>query len=89
MQIKELNTEQFRDLIRETVAEVLDEYIDPDEGKTIKISVIERLSQQTETIPAAEAMQKLGIVHFERKQSQKRQLHSHRIKIVSNCIKIL
>ena len=36
MQIKELNTEQFRDLIRETVAEVLDEYIDPDEGKTIK-----------------------------------------------------
>ena len=61
MQIKELNTEQFRDLIRETVAEVLDEYIDPDEGKTVKASVIERLSQQTETIPAAEAMQKLGI----------------------------
>jgi len=61
MQIKELNTEQFRDLIRETVAEVLDEYIDPDEGKTVKTSVIERLSQQTETIPAAEAMQKLGI----------------------------
>ena len=61
MQIKELNTEQFRDLIRETVAEVLDEYIDPDEGKTVKASVIERLSQQTETIPAAEVMQKLGI----------------------------
>ncbi len=61
MQIQELNTEQFRDLIRETVAEVLDEYIDPDEGKTVKASVIERLSQQTETIPAAEAMQKLGI----------------------------
>ena len=61
MQIKELNTEQFSDLIRETVAEVLDEYIDPDKGKTVKASVIERLSQQTETIPAAEAMQKLGI----------------------------
>jgi hypothetical protein len=61
VQIQELNTEQFRDLIRETVAEVLDEYIDPDEGKTVKASVIERLSQQTETIPAAEAMQKLGI----------------------------
>jgi hypothetical protein len=28
VQIKELNTEQFRDLIRETVAEVLDDYID-------------------------------------------------------------
>ncbi len=61
MQIKELNTEQFRDLIRETVAEVLDEYIAPDEGKTVKASVIERLSKQTETIPAAEAMQKIGI----------------------------
>jgi hypothetical protein len=61
MQIKELNTEQFRDLIRETVAEVLNEYIDPDEGKTLKASVIERLSKQTETIPAAEAMQKIGI----------------------------
>ncbi len=61
MQIKELNTEQCRDLIRETVAEVLDEYIDPDEGKTVKASVIERLSQHTDTIPAAEAMQKLGI----------------------------
>ena len=61
MQIKELNTEQFRDLIREMVAEVLDEYIDPDEGKTVKASVIERLSKQTKTIPAAEAMQKIGI----------------------------
>ncbi len=61
MQIKELNTEQFRDLIRETVTEVLDEYIDPDEGKTVKASVIERLSQQTNTIPAAEAMRQIGI----------------------------
>jgi hypothetical protein len=61
VQIKELDTEQFRNLIRETVAEVLDEYIDPDEGKTVKASVIERLSQQTETIPAAEAMRQIGI----------------------------
>jgi hypothetical protein len=61
VQIKELNTEQFRDLIRETVAEVLDEYIDPDEGKTVKASVIERLLQHTETIPAAEAMRQIGI----------------------------
>lgn len=61
MQIKELNTEQFRDLIRETVTEILDEYIDPDEGKTVKASVIERLSQHTETIPAAEAMRQIGI----------------------------
>jgi hypothetical protein len=61
VQINELNTEQFRDLIRETVAEVLDEYIDPDEGKTVKASIIESLSKQTETIPAAEAMRQIGI----------------------------
>jgi hypothetical protein len=61
VQIKELDTEQFCNLIRETVAEVLDEYIDPDEGKTVKASIIESLSQHTETIPAAEAMRQIGI----------------------------
>ena len=61
MQIKELSTEQFRNLIRETVAEVLDEYIDPDQGKTLKSEVVERLSKQAETIPAVEAMQQIGI----------------------------
>jgi hypothetical protein len=61
MQIKELSTEQFRNLIRKTVAEVLDEYIDLDQGKTLKPEVIERLSKQTETIPAVEAMQQIGI----------------------------
>ena len=61
MQIKELSTEQFRNLIRETFTEVLDEYIDPDQGKTLKLEVVERLSKQTETIPAVEAMQQIGI----------------------------
>jgi hypothetical protein len=61
MQIKELSTEQFRNLIRETVAEVLDEYIDPDLGKTLQPEVIERLSKQSETFPAVEAMQQIGI----------------------------
>ena len=61
MQIKELSTEQFRNLIRETFTEVLDEYIDPDHGKTLKLEVVERLSKQVETIPAVEAMQQIGI----------------------------
>lgn len=61
MQIKELSIEKFRNLIRETVAEVLDEYIDPDQGKTLKPEVVERLSKQAETIPAAKAMQQIGI----------------------------
>ena len=61
MQIKELSTEQFHKLIRETVAEVLEEYIDPDQGKTLKPEVVERLSKQTETIPAVEAIQQIGI----------------------------
>jgi hypothetical protein len=61
MQIKELNTEQFRNLIRETVAEVLDEYIDPDQGKIIKSEIIESLSTQIETIPTVQARQQIGI----------------------------
>jgi histone H3/H4 len=65
MQIKELTTEQFRSLIRETVMEVLEEYIDLDEGKKLKTSVVERLvrqqHQQAINIPAAQAMQTLGI----------------------------
>ncbi len=39
MQIKELTIEQFRVLLREVVIEVLEEYIDLDEGKPLKISV--------------------------------------------------
>ena len=61
MQIKELSTEQFRNLIRETFTEVLDEYIAPDRGKMLKPEVVERLSKQAETIPAVEAMQQIGI----------------------------
>ena len=61
MKIKELSTEQFRNLIRENVAKVLGEYIDPDQGKTLKSEVVERLSKQAETISAVEAMQQIGI----------------------------
>jgi hypothetical protein len=64
MQIKELTTEQFRLLVREVVIEVLEEYIDLDEGKRLKIAVVERLlrqQQQPTVIPAAQAMQSLGL----------------------------
>ena len=64
MQIKELTTEQFRLLVREVVIEVLEEYIDLDEGKKLKTSVVERLlrqQQQPTGIPAAQSMQSLGL----------------------------
>ncbi|GBO52034.1 hypothetical protein APA_4339 [Pseudanabaena sp. lw0831] len=64
MQIKELTTEQFRLLVREAVIEVLEEYIDLDEGKKLKKAVVERLlrqQQQSIVIPAGQAMQALGL----------------------------
>ena len=64
MQIKELTTEQFRILVREVVIEVLEEYIDLDEGKRLKTSFVERLlrqQQQATAIPVDQVMQKLGI----------------------------
>ena len=64
MQIKELTTEQFRLLVREVVIEVLEEYIDLDEGKKLKASVVERLlrqQQQPTVISAAQAVQSLGL----------------------------
>jgi hypothetical protein len=64
MQIKELTIEQFRLLVREVVIEVLEEYIDLDEGKKLKTAVVERLLRQQlqpTVIPAAQAMQSLGL----------------------------
>ncbi|HEY9691867.1 MAG TPA: hypothetical protein V6D15_06665 [Oculatellaceae cyanobacterium] len=44
MQIKDLTTDEFKDLIRETVVETLEEYLgDPDEGKEVKEEVKQRL----------------------------------------------
>ena len=43
MQIKELTTEQFLLFVREVVIEVLEEYIDLDEGTKLKTAVVERL----------------------------------------------
>ncbi len=64
MQIKELTTEQFRLLVREVVIEVLEEYIDLDEGKKLKKIVVERLLRQqlqSNVVPAVLAMQSLGL----------------------------
>ncbi len=64
MQIKELTTEQFRLLVREVVIEVLEEYIDLDEGKKLKTAVVDRLLRQqlqSTVIPASQAMQSLGL----------------------------
>jgi uncharacterized protein YaiL (DUF2058 family) len=64
MQIKELTTEQFRLLVREVVIEVLEEYIDLDEGKKLKKIVVERLLRQqlqSNVVPAVRAMQSLGL----------------------------
>jgi hypothetical protein len=65
MQIKELTIEQFRVLLREVVIEILEEYIDLDEGKTLKTSVVERLFRQQQqeiaNVTASQAMQTLGI----------------------------
>ena len=46
MQIKELTIEQFRLLVCEVVIEVLEQYIDLDEGKKLKTAVVERLLRQ-------------------------------------------
>ena len=64
MQIKELTTEQFRLLVREVVIEVLEEYIDLDEGKKLKKAVVDRLLRQQQhstVIPAGQSMQSLGL----------------------------
>lgn len=69
MQIKDMNAEELKVLIENTIDETLESYFgDPDEGKTLKQEVKERLSaiqQRREAgnkgIPAAEAYQRLGL----------------------------
>ena len=64
MQTKELTTEQFHLLVREVVIEVLEEYIDLDEGKKLKTAVVERLLRKqhlSTVIPASQTMQSLGL----------------------------
>jgi len=50
-------------LVCEVVIEVLEQYIDLDEGKKLKTAVVERLlrQQQTTVISEVQAMQSLGL----------------------------
>jgi uncharacterized protein YicC (UPF0701 family) len=69
MQIKDMNSEQLKTLIENTIDETLESYLgDPDEGKTLKKEVKQRLlaiKQRREAgekgMTAAEVYQRLGI----------------------------
>ena len=69
MQVKDLTTDELKTLIRETVLEILEEFLpDPDEGKEIRPEVKHQLIdslKQTQAgergIPAAEVAKKLGL----------------------------
>ena len=69
MQIKDMNSEQLKTLIENTIDETLESYLgDPDEGKTLKQDVKQRLlaiKQRREAgekgMTSAEVYQRLGI----------------------------
>lgn len=69
MQVKDLTTEELRALIRETVLETLEEFLDdPDEGKEIRPEIKQQLiesMQRTQAgergIPAEEVAKRLGL----------------------------
>jgi uncharacterized protein YicC (UPF0701 family) len=69
MQIKDMNSEQLKALIENTIDETLESYLgDPDEGKTLKEEVKQRLlaiKQRREAgekgMTSAEVYQCLGI----------------------------
>ena len=69
MQIKDMNSEQLKALIENTIDETLESYLgDPDEGKPLKEEVKQRLlaiKQRREVgkkgMTAAEVYQRLGI----------------------------
>jgi hypothetical protein len=68
MQVKDLTTDELKELIKETVAEALQDLLpDPDTGKLIKAEVQQQLLdiQQRRAIgirgiPAAEVLKNLG-----------------------------
>ena len=68
MQVKDMTTDDLKALIRETVAEILEEYLDdPDRGLEIRAEVKQRLIESRQRrqagvrgIPAEEVAKKLG-----------------------------
>jgi hypothetical protein len=69
MQVKDLTTDELKNLIRETVMEVLGDLLpDPDEGLTVKeeleqelLEIQRRRKIGTRGIPAADVMKKFGL----------------------------
>jgi hypothetical protein len=69
MQVKDLTTDELKTLIRETVAEVLGDFLpDPDEGMTVKeefkqelLEIQRRRQTRTHGISAEEVMSRLGL----------------------------
>lgn len=69
MQVKDLTTEELKALIRETVLETLEEFLDdPDEGKEIRPEVKQQLFEsmkRTQTgqrgVPAEEVAKRFGL----------------------------
>jgi hypothetical protein len=68
MQVKDLTTDELKDLIKETVAEALQDLLpDPDAGKPLKAEVQQQLldiqqrrAKGIRSIPAAEVLERLG-----------------------------
>jgi rRNA-processing protein FCF1 len=69
MQVKDLTTDELKALIRETVLETLEEFLDdPDEGKEIRPEIKQQLLESLQRtrsgergIPAEEVAKRLGL----------------------------
>ena len=63
--VADLTIAEFRALVREIVAEVVEELVDPDEGLEVRPEFIEemerRLASDEPTIPAEEVYRRLGL----------------------------
>ena len=63
--VADLTIAEFRALVREIVAEVVEELIDPDEGLEVRPEFIEEmkelLASDEPTIPAEEVYRQLGL----------------------------
>lgn len=69
MQVKDLTTDELKALIRETIEEIMEEYLeDPDEGKELRPEIKQQLLESRKRrangargIPAEEVAQRFGL----------------------------
>lgn len=70
VQIKDLTVDEFKDLIRETIEDALqDLLVDPDAGRSVKASIEQQLLEmrerrqfgKTQTLSSDQAMRELGL----------------------------